>query len=183
MTNLNDTLTTIFVRCSTCFVAVAGPALLGEGPLFPPRNVGPLHYLGKQRMLDKYRSLAREVCAASFVPYIDVRQVPTCTVRSCCWYCSSYPFHNPHVHVHQAMEDALPAMSFGYSGCLTVDGEHENARGAAVVAKHFATALLLGLTGGASTGTDDNHIYVPSLNDDGGNNKDDSLGLGLFFGG
>ena len=85
-------------------------------------------------------------------------------------------------YVHQAMEDALPAMSFGYSGCLTVDGEHENARGAAVVAKLFASALLLGLTGGASTGTDDNHIYMPSLNDDGGNSKDDSLGLGLFFG-
>ena len=75
VTNLNATLTTIFVRCPTCFVAVAGPALLGEGPLFPPRNVGPLYYWGKQRMLDKYRSLTRELCAASFVPYIDVRQV------------------------------------------------------------------------------------------------------------
>jgi hypothetical protein len=164
-------------------VAVAGPALLGEGPLFPPRNVGPLYYWGKQRMLDKYRSLTREVCTASFVPYIDVRQV---NVFWLVWLLAFAPLHHFTTptcsHKTQAMEDALPTMSFGYSGCLTVDGEHENARGAAVVAKLFASALLLGLTGGASTGTDDNHIYMPSLNDDGGDNKDDSLGLGLFFG-
>lgn len=73
--NLNATLTTIFVRCPTCYVAVAGPGLLGEGPLFPPTDAPPLYYWSKGKMLDKYRSLTRRVCASLFVPYIDVRQV------------------------------------------------------------------------------------------------------------
>lgn len=83
---------------------------------------------------------------------------------------------------YQALEEALPVSSYGFRGCLTEDGEHENVRGAAVVAKLVASALLLGLTGGETSGSDDVHIYLPSPDDDGGSSPDDSLFGGTLLG-
>ena len=49
-------------------MAVAGPELLGEGP------IGSTTYFSKRDMLDAYRNMTRQVAADHDVPYIDMRQ-------------------------------------------------------------------------------------------------------------
>jgi hypothetical protein len=50
-------------------------------------------------MLDRYLTINQELCANNSVQYIDTR----------------HPFLA-----------ALPPNYYGYQGCLTIDGEHEN---------------------------------------------------------
>jgi len=56
------------VLAATPRLAVAGPELLGEGPLFLPAR-----FANKTAMLDDYRVLTRDAAAAVGVPYIDMR--------------------------------------------------------------------------------------------------------------
>jgi hypothetical protein len=121
----------IKARCPDCYLALAGPEMIGEGPLFPVRTHAIVYY-NKQLMLDRYRTINREICSTFHIPYINMRQ---------------------------AFLDAVPSMFYGYSGCLTVDGEHESIRGATVVAKVFASALLYWLSDG--TGGNMDFIEVP----------------------
>lgn len=66
-------------------------------------------------MLDRYMTINQELCENNSVQYIDTR----------------HPFLS-----------ALPANYYGYQGCLTIDGEHENDNGAIIIAKLFSEAIL-----------------------------------------
>ena len=71
-------------------------------------------------MLRRYTEINKEVASSySSLPYIDMRQ---------------------------AYLDALPKNYYGYMGCLTIDGEHENENGSIIVAKMFSAQLLSWLT-------------------------------------
>lgn len=91
------------------FLAIAGPGLLGEGPiLLSPR------FRGKDPMLDAYLALNEAVAAEFGVPYINARH---------------------------ALQNALPSFWPLNRWYVTIDGEHLNLRGTAVIADLFATAL------------------------------------------
>jgi lysophospholipase L1-like esterase len=92
--NLRYVLTEIKKRKPDAFIAVAGPELLGEGPLFSGEaDVALETYIGKQRMLERYRIIYRRIAGEFNIPYIDVRL---------------------------AFLNALPKNYYGYQGCLTV---------------------------------------------------------------
>ena len=56
------------VLASGAKLAVAGPEILGEGPVGLPGR-----FFNKTSMLDDYRVLTRVVAEANSVPYIDMR--------------------------------------------------------------------------------------------------------------
>ena len=73
-------------------------------------------YYGKIRMLRRYTLINKEIVSTyPSVSYIDMRQ---------------------------AFLEALPNNYYGYMGCLTIDGEHENENGSIIVAKMFSDQLL-----------------------------------------
>lgn len=66
-------------------------------------------------MLDRYVTINKELCSDNAIPYLDVRR---------------------------RFLSALPANYYGYMGCLTIDGEHENENGAIIIANMFSEAIL-----------------------------------------
>ena len=50
--------------------------------------------------------------------------------------------HNiSYIDIRSAYLDALPLYRMSYKGCLTVDGEHENSNGMAIIAKSIAKVV------------------------------------------
>jgi hypothetical protein len=98
------------------FLAVAGPLMYGEGPLFAPlRRYDHIYdYALYTRVYEEMGLMNRAMCAGMNITYIDVR--------------STFLRLNPRRRL-------------GFRGCLTDNGQHENDRGATVVAKEFADAL------------------------------------------
>ena len=62
---------------------------------------------------------------------------------------ASYP-SVPYIDMRQAFLNAIPRTYYGYMGCLTIDGEHENENGSIIVAKMFSDQLLSWLLMGAA---------------------------------
>ena len=101
------------VVASKSKLAVAGPELLGEGPLFlPPR------FANKTGMLDAYRVLTRNATEQfAHVPYIDMRFA----------FMAVLPL---------GWNAAGP-----YCCYVTIDGEHPNPTGTAIEAQLFAEQI------------------------------------------
>ena len=91
------------------YLAVAGPGLLGEGIILLQSR-----FWRKQRMLNDYRKMNQEICAAQGIDYVDFRS---------------------------ALLNALPFWHMLYKGWVTVDGEHECERGAVIISKLIADCL------------------------------------------
>lgn len=113
--NLNYVLQTLNASNPKGFLVLAGPSVVGEGPLFGPVPLWSYNY--KQFQLDEYRDMNYEIARSNGVPYIDVRD--------------SFKM------VFNNFRGRL-----GYSGCLTTDGNHENDVGATVVTYLLACTLL-----------------------------------------
>jgi hypothetical protein len=98
-------------------LAIAGPEVSGEGPLFAPIKFNGVDYdyFRVYKMYEDYRIINRATCAVHNLPYIDVRR---------------------------AFLDATPWLRFGFKGCLTADGESESEEGSMIVAKLFAETIL-----------------------------------------
>jgi len=83
--DVNEVIT--IIRNTTRRFAVAGPGILGEGPLFQ------FDFFGKNRLLDKFREFNRNISASNGVLYIDVRKALRDSIPSMWmlnrWYCSS----------------------------------------------------------------------------------------------
>ena len=103
---------------SASFLALAGPVLLGEGPLLTASDK-PLYYT-KISMLDEYSEVNRKIATETNIKYIDLRS---------------------------AFLSALPVYRLSYAGCLTQDGEHENENGATIMARHYANTVVEWLAG------------------------------------
>jgi len=75
------------IHNTTRHFAVAGPGLLGEGPLFQ------WNYFQKNRLLDKYREFNRNISENNGVLYIDIRKALRDSLPSMWmwnrWYCTS----------------------------------------------------------------------------------------------
>jgi lysophospholipase L1-like esterase len=103
---------TIQQRFPGIFIALGGPMVMGEGPLFSDLyNVWLGEYFAKYKMYDSYREINKEICNMLNIPYIDLRK---------------------------KMQETVPPGRGGFSGCLTEDGEHENELGTMVVANSIA---------------------------------------------
>lgn len=100
------------------FLAIAGPLMYGEGPLFAPlRRYDHIYdYRMYSQMYDEYGAINKALCEGHNITYIDVRSA--------------------FLRIQQT------TMRQGFRGCLTDNGQHENDRGATVVAREFAAALL-----------------------------------------
>jgi len=109
--NLIATCERIFAYPTVTHLAIAGPEVLGEGPIGTPDR-----FKNKTQMLDDYREINKQV-ASSFanVPYIDVRQAFLDAIAEKDW-------------------------KF-YSLYTTVDGEHPNQRGTTIEADLFAQQI------------------------------------------
>jgi lysophospholipase L1-like esterase len=94
-------------------IALAGPILIGEGSLSLSRTA-PL-YGSKTDMLNEYVVINRQIAIRLNVSYIDLRG---------------------------AFLSALPNYRLSNEGCLTIDGEHENENGMAIIAKSIARLLV-----------------------------------------
>ena len=94
-------------------IALAGPGILGEGPLI--KKVPFTVYHQKKIMLNAYSAINQDIANSFNITYIDVRSA----------YLSQLPFYR-----------------LTYGGCLTVDGEHENTNGMQIISKLFARAIF-----------------------------------------
>ena len=113
ISNLTHIIETIQRNKTGVRIAIAGPGILGEGPLF--KSVSYNVYHEKKILLNKYRAINQQVAAAFNISYIDIRL---------------------------AYLEALPSYRLAYSGCLTVDGEHENDNGLRIISKLIAQAVF-----------------------------------------
>lgn len=103
------------------YVALAGVGVLGEGKkLFAPHSD---RFIQKESMLNTYNKFNENIANTMGVPFIDVRKA----------FLSKVPFYQ-----------------LCYKHCVTYDGEHENNRGADIVAKLFADSLSYWLTSSSS---------------------------------
>lgn len=97
----------------TSRVAISGPGILGERPLFP--SPGPaVSYFEKHTLLNYYREINQNISSYFQVPYIDMRA---------------------------AIMDQIPpgwALARWY---ITIDGEHPNERGTRLEARMFCDML------------------------------------------
>ena len=118
--NLEYVLRTLNAAKPHGFLALAGPSVAGEGPLFGPVTLW--EYYLKYDQLDRYNAINWDVASSLHVLFLNVR-------RSFLQYKSDY-YHN----------------RVGYFGCLTADGNHENPLGATIVVNLLSRALLLWLT-------------------------------------
>ena len=114
-TDLSYVIQTLNASNPTGYLALAGPSVVGEGPLFGPVPIW--SYNHKKIQLDQYRDINYEIAQAHQIPYLDVR--------------ASF----------KTVSDKFQGR-LGYSGCLTTDGNHENEIGATVVAYLLARSLL-----------------------------------------
>ena len=118
--DMTSILSRIKQRIPNVSIGLAGPVLMGEGPLY---NINPINtlaawhgeYLAKRKVYDQYRDINIGIAAAFSIPYLDIRQ---------------------------RFLDHIPKKRLGFRNCLTDDGEHENERGTYIVAKMFAETLL-----------------------------------------
>ena len=118
--DMTSILSRIKQRIPNVSIGLAGPVLMGEGPLY---NINPINklaswhgeYLAKRKVYDQYRDVNIGIAAAFTIPYLDIRQ---------------------------RFLDHIPKKRLGFRNCLTDDGEHENERGTYIVAKSFAETLL-----------------------------------------
>ena len=112
----NQVLRRIITAKPGIYLAVAGPLMYGEGPLFAPlRRYDHIYdYDLYTRVYEEMGLMNRAMCAGLNITYIDVRST---------------------------FLRLTPRRRMGFRGCLTDNGQHENDRGATVVAKEFATAL------------------------------------------
>jgi hypothetical protein len=94
------------------YVAVAGPAVLGEGRFWFMPNTD--RFREKPPMLDDYRIMNKDLAEKYNASYIDIRQ---------------------------AFLDYIPRSQLVYKWCVTDDGEHPNIRGATIVARLFAETI------------------------------------------
>lgn len=98
---------------STIHIALAGPIIMGEGPLFTSLTSAPYNSLTD--MLNEYEATNRQLAVQLNISYIDMRS---------------------------AFLSYLPSYRLAYEGCLTIDGEHENANGMTIIAKSVAKQLF-----------------------------------------
>lgn len=99
------------------FVALAGSGVLGEGAkLFAPNSD---RFIKKEAMLNSYNSINQDIASALHIPFINVRK---------------------------KFLEKVPFYQLCYKNCITVDGVHENERGALIVAKLFSDILSTWLT-------------------------------------
>jgi len=91
------------------FIALSGPILLGESTYLPRPD-----FIGKNVILDAYRTLNQQICEEMNITYIDMRKI---------------------------FQEALPKHWFYSRYYLTKDGEHPNQRGTKIIAKVFADTL------------------------------------------
>ena len=94
-------------------IAIAGPGILGEGPLFKKELYKTIHT--RKIMLNEYSEINRNIALQFDITYIDIRQ---------------------------AYLEQLPSYRLAYAGCLTVDGEHENDNGLRIISKLVAKAVF-----------------------------------------
>ena len=118
--NLEYVLRTLNATKPNVFLALAGPSVAGEGPLFGPVTVWEYYY--KYDQLDRYNAINWEVASSLNVLFLNVR-------RSFLQFKSDY-FGG----------------RLGYYGCLTADGNHENPLGATIVVYLLSKALLTWLS-------------------------------------
>lgn len=97
---------------SSVHIALAGPIIIGEGVFF--KKVPFTTYHKRFAMLNDYASINKKIASDLNITYIDIRS---------------------------AYLNSLPMYRMSYMGCLTVDGEHENTNGMAIIAKSVATAV------------------------------------------
>jgi lysophospholipase L1-like esterase len=94
-------------------IALAGPILIGEGPLFLSPTAP--SYRSKTNMLNEYVVINRQIAIRLNVSYIDIRG---------------------------DFLSSLPNYRLANWGCLTIDGEHENENGMTIIAKSVAKLLV-----------------------------------------
>jgi hypothetical protein len=115
--NLTPCIRRILSAKPDTLVALAGPVVYGEGPLFAPlrrySHVYDYHLYASK--YEEFRGINRALCDAANITYIDVRR---------------------------AFVDLAPRYRLGFRGCFTDNGQHENDRGARIAAREFATALV-----------------------------------------
>jgi hypothetical protein len=98
---------------SAIHIALAGPILIGEGPLSLSQTA-PL-YGSKTDMLNEYVVINRQIAIRLNVSYIDLRG---------------------------EFLSSLPNYRLANEGCLTIDGEHENENRMEIIAKSIARLLV-----------------------------------------
>ena len=113
LSNLTYVITAIQQNNPAVRIAIGGPGLLGEGPLFG--KVSNRIFQTKRSMLDDYSIMNQQLALALNVTYIDIRK---------------------------AYLSQLPSYRLAYSGCLTIDGEHENDNGLRIISKLVAKTIL-----------------------------------------
>lgn len=113
ISNVNNLVKDIKQNNSAIYIALAGPILMGEGPLFLPPTA-PL-YGSKTNMLNEYVAINRQIAIQFNISYIDLRS---------------------------AFLSSLPQYRLANEGCLTIDGEHENENGMTIIAKSVASLLV-----------------------------------------
>lgn len=99
---------------NTSKLAVAGPGILGEGPLFPQD-----FFYRKNKLLNHYREINKNVSLENGVIYLDIRK---------------------------AFLDFIPSAWIFSMGYCTLDGEHPNERGSQILAEQFGLAINLFLS-------------------------------------
>lgn len=99
-------------------LAVAGPGVLGESGLGIWTKAALDQFRNRVKMLDAYTAINQEITGKRNISYINVR--------------AEYLKKIPKYQCYK-------------SGCLTVDGEHQNQRGTDLVSKLFAADLKLWL--------------------------------------
>ena len=104
----------VFTTCQNAsqFIAVAGPSILSEGPIFPRDQYDSYQY--KYDVLNQYREINRNISETFHIEYIDLRG---------------------------ALQAALPSSWLLARWFVTSDGEHENERGARILAREFGKVL------------------------------------------
>jgi lysophospholipase L1-like esterase len=112
ISNVTFVVNSIQKNSSTVLIALAGPIIIGEGVFF--KKVPFTTYHKRIAMLNDYAAINRKIADNFNITYIDIR--------------STYL-------------NALPLYRMSYQGCLTIDGEHENGNGMAIIAKSIAKVV------------------------------------------
>lgn len=108
--NLTYFITSIMNKSSAHIIGIGGPEILGEGAFGLP-----LQWWSKDKMMNDYRDMKRNIAQRYKVNYIDIREA----------FLHAVKMHNPLM----------------YCGYLTYDGEHENDRGTSLLAERFVNAI------------------------------------------
>lgn len=112
ISNVTFVVKAIQKNSSTVHIALAGPTIIGEGVFF--KKVPFTTYHKRIAMLNDYAAINRGIAESFNITYIDIRS---------------------------AYLNALPIYRMSYQGCLTIDGEHENRNGMAIISKSIAEVV------------------------------------------